>query len=261
MDLLGNTLEKVALEKAGIIKEKIPVIIGESDPATESVFYERARAMGAEIIFADKVFSCRPGRFNPSADSREFLLKSGIDGRIMKIHSPLAGNYQAKNIPVVVAASELLNEKGLFRVDEECIVKGIRDVVRNTGLAGRWHIIGHKPLIICDTGHNREGIEMVVRQLSEISAVKKHLILGFVNDKPLEGILPLFPPDAWYYFARSSVPRALDENVLRKKALAFGLKGEAFGTVGQALEAAKASAGENDLIFIGGSTFVVADIL
>ncbi len=261
MDLLGNTFEKVAGEKAGIIKENVPVIIGESDPETDEVFNIAARLKGTEIEFADKLYTCQPGKFDPEEEMREFYLKSNQDGKEYIFLSPLTGDYQAKNIPVLVTSIHLLNKKGILKINDEDIKTGIRDVIRNTGLAGRWQILGHKPLIICDTAHNRNGIEFVVRQLEKISAVRKHLVIGFVSDKPLENILPLLPVDACYYFTRASVVRALDEGILKEKALAYGLKGEAFGTVREAFEAAKAAAGENDLIFIGGSTFVVGDLL
>ncbi|MGQ9621099.1 MAG: bifunctional folylpolyglutamate synthase/dihydrofolate synthase [Bacteroidales bacterium] len=259
MDLLGNTLEKVAREKAGIIKPGIPVIIGESQKKIDNIFISRAEELKSPVYFACREFSCIPRKFDPGSETREFLLKSLKTGRKTIIRSPLAGDYQSKNIPVVTASALRLNK--YFKISEENTIKGIENVVKNTGFAGRFQILGRNPLIICDTGHNKEGLEMVIKQLMNISAVKRHFVIGFVNDKDLDRILPLFPADACYYFARSSVERALDENILRHKAHSFGLRGEPFGSVLEAFEKAKNSAGVNDLIFIGGSTFVVGDIL
>jgi len=259
MDLLGDTLEKVAYEKAGIIKEGIPVIIGESQPETDKVFISRAKEMNADISFADSEFACTTCGFDPASETREFILKSQMTGEEMIIKSPLKGDYQLKNIPVVVASAKKLG--ALFRIGEKNIIYGIENVVRNTGLSGRWQVLGRKPLIICDTGHNKEGIELVISQLMKVPASIRHFVIGFVSDKDVDSILPLFPADARYYFARSSVFRAMDENILREKALKYGLKGDAFGSVKEALKKAKSEAGKNDLIFIGGSTFVVADAL
>lgn len=259
MDLLGDTLQKVAAEKAGIIKTGVPVVIGESMEDTDHVFISKANETISEIIFADREFKCVSGMFDPFEEMRVFSLKSLRDGRSISLKSPLTGDYQSKNLPTVMTSTRMLGRH--FIINEEAFISGIKDVIRNTGLAGRWQVLGRKPLIICDTGHNKEGIEMVISQLSSIPARRRHFVIGFVNDKPLDDILPLFPADANYYFARSSVQRALDETVLRDKAKAFGLIGEAFSNVKKALEKAKESALEDDLIFIGGSTFVVADII
>ncbi|HOK26164.1 MAG TPA: folylpolyglutamate synthase/dihydrofolate synthase family protein [Bacteroidales bacterium] len=259
MDLLGDTLEKVAYEKAGIIKEGIPVVVGETQPESAGVFISRAKEMSAEISFADGEFFCTPDPFDPASETREFTLKSAKTGEEVKIKSPLRGDYQSKNIPVVFVSALKLG--AWFKIGKKDIIEGIENVVRNTGLAGRWQILGRKPLIICDTGHNKEGIELVISQLVKIPASKRHFVIGFVSDKDVDSILPLFPADARYYFARSSVFRAMDENILKEKAMKYGLCGEAFDSVKEALNKARSEAGEDDLIFIGGSTFVVADAL
>jgi len=258
MEFLGDTLEKIAYEKAGIVKKRIPVVIGETQPETEKVFISRAKETESEIIFADREYQCVPEKFNPDSEIREFVLKHVKTGREFIVQSPLAGDYQAKNIPVVMTASMRLNS--YFKINEEIVLTGIKNVVKNTGFSGRWQILGRRPLIICDTGHNREGLEQVIRQLMEIPARQKHFVLGFVKDKDLDSILPLFPKDAKYYFTRATVERALDENLFREKALNYGLKGNAYASVPEAFEKAKASASGDDLIFIGGSTFIVADL-
>ena len=258
MEFLGDTLMKIAYEKAGIIKKRVPVIIGETQAETAEVFKSRAKETESEIIFADRKYQCVPGKFHPGSEIREFILKHLKTGREVVVESPLAGDYQAKNIPVVMAASMRLNS--YFKINEEIVLTGIKDVIKNTGFAGRWQILGRRPLIICDTGHNREGLEYVIRQLTEIPARRKHIVLGFVKDKDLEAILPLFPKDAEYYFTRATVERALDENLLREKALNYGLNGNAYASVPEAFEKAKISASGDDLIFVGGSTFVVADL-
>lgn len=261
MDLLGDTPEKVAFEKAGIIKRSVPVIVGETQPESAHVFETVAAGNGSELAFADQIYNCSAGPFNPDSDFREFFVSLPGRERPLVISSPLAGNYQARNIPVVIAAVFKLAD--LFPVlhDEELIVKGIADVIRNTGFAGRWQIIGHNPLIICDTGHNKEGIQLVMEQLAETGKGKKHFVIGFVKDKELGSLLPLFPPGAFYYFTRPSVMRGQDENILKETARRYGLYGEAYPNVRDALEAARKNAEKEDTIFIGGSTFVVADLL
>jgi dihydrofolate synthase/folylpolyglutamate synthase len=172
---------------------------------------------------------------------------------------PLGGDYQEANLRTLVQLLKCL--EGTLKVTDENIVDGISNVVKNTGFMGRWQILGSSPLIVCDTGHNREGLEYVIKQLLMISAVKRHIVIGFVSDKDTGSVLPLFPPDAEYYFTKASVPRAMDENILMKQASEYGLNGKSYSRVGEAYSAAKANAGPEDLIFIGGSTFVVAEVI
>lgn len=259
MDILGDSLAKVAGEKAGIIKPGVPVIIGETFPDSEKVFASAAEAAGSEIIFTENEIRCIPGHFAHESVTRDFFIESFRTGEKYKIVSPLAGDYQAKNIPVVWVSSEILKKE--FDISNDNIIEGIEEVIRNTGLAGRWQVIGHKPLVICDTGHNKEGLEIVLGQLLGIPAPMKHFVIGFVSDKDISAILPLFPAGAKYYFTRASVTRAMDEKVLKEKAGRFGLTGESYGSVKEALEKAKASACSDDLIFVGGSTFVVAEVV
>ncbi len=158
-------------------------------------------------------------------------------------------------------SAAILNLQAIFRVTDRNISDGIRNVIRNTGLAGRWQILNLNPLTICDTAHNREGLEFVIEQIRMIPKSALHMILGFVNDKDLNSVLPLFPSDAKYYFTKASVPRALNEEMLKAEAARFGLEGDSYPDVKAALDHAMAAAGKSDMIFIGGSTFIVADVV
>jgi len=259
MDLLGDTLVKVATEKAGIIKNRIPVIISETQYETMKVFIERALETSSEITFADKNFICSTGEINRKTGTRKYRITDIGKNISSDGISALGGDYQSKNIQAVFQVFKSM--KGILNFSEENILDGIRRVVINTGLSGRWQIIGHNPLIICDTGHNREGLEYVLDQINRISRTSLHIIMGFVNDKDLSAVLPMFPKDAVYYFTKASVPRALDENILMQIAGNYGLTGSCFSDVRSAIEAAKIDASEDDVIFIGGSTFIVADAL
>jgi dihydrofolate synthase / folylpolyglutamate synthase len=259
MDLLGNTLEKIAVEKAGIIKEKIPVIISETQAETKPVFTEKAERTSSPILFADKCYSCGLD-INPGINGeRCFVINELSSKKQIKGISSLGGDYQSKNIQAIFTAFSIL--KRVFTVSDENIVDGIRNVVQNTGLQGRWQILGTSPLTICDTGHNREGLGYVMDQIKRIPKSALHIVVGFVNDKDLGSVLPLFPKDAIYYFTKASVPRALNELVLKSQAAEFGLKGQSFPEVASALECARTMAKASDLIFIGGSTFVVAEVI
>lgn len=259
MDLLGGTLEKVAAEKAGIIKNNIPVVIGESMPETDDVFIEKARETGSEIYFADRHYICTPGKQSGRMGDREFRIRIRADKREISGVIPLGGDYQSKNLQTLFQVCDCI--KNSFDIDENTILSGIRNVISSTGLMGRWQVLKNKPLIICDTGHNREGIEYVIRQIAGINAREVHFVIGFVNDKDLSLVLPLFPQKARYYFTRASVPRALDEKILQEEASRFNLKGDCYPSVKIAFEAALENASPDDLIFVGGSTFIVADVL
>jgi len=232
---LGDTLEKIAEEKAGIIKPNIPVVIGETQPQTETVFVEKAKAMQSNIYFADN------------------LIKE-------KLNSDLKGSYQIHNIKTVILAINILNNKE-FQVSKVEIQKGLLEVVKNTGLKGRWQILDYKPKIICDTAHNKDGLTYVMSQLKEEEYEQLHIVFGVVSDKDLSSILPLLPKSAKYYLCQPNVQRGLDAEVLKIHFLEYGLKGTVFKNVEDALNIAKSEANENDIIFVGGSTFVVAEII
>jgi len=259
MDLLGDTLIKVAGEKAGIIKRGVPVVVSETQAETIDVFIAKALETGSEIEFADKNFICSPGESNNATGIRKYSI-TDIESNITSDGvTVLGGDYQSKNIQAVFQVFKSV--KSILNFSEENIKEGIRKVIINTGLSGRWHITGHNPLVICDTGHNREGLEYVIDQINRVKKTKLHIVVGFVNDKDLTSVLPLFPKDAVYYFTKASVPRALDENILMQNAGKYGLYGSCYTEVRVAIEAAKSKASHNDVIFIGGSTFIVADAL
>lgn len=232
---LGDTLEKVASEKAGIIKDRVPVVIGEMLPETKPVFEEIASERNAEILFAEAIDSSN-------------------------LTSDLKGLYQQKNIKTVLATLRILQKRG-WNISEENIQKGLLNTIKNTGLMGRWQVLGENPKVICDTGHNREGLQLVMEQLSKESFEKLHIVLGVVSDKDLASVLPLFPKDAVYYFCKPNIPRGLDASLLLSQASGFGLVGEDYISIKNAYLAAIKAASAKDLIFVGGSTFVVAEVL
>jgi dihydrofolate synthase/folylpolyglutamate synthase len=259
MDLLGDTLVKIAAEKAGIIKKKIPVVIGESLEETKGIFITGADKAGSEILFADQHYTCQFADSDRMNGKRVYYIREKSSGKIFEGEAGLTGDYQLGNIQTVFGALRFLRDS--FNIKDKAIMDGIRKVTENTGLMGRWQIIGKKPLVICDTGHNREGLEYVLNQLQRISKKRLHIVLGFVSEKDRGSLLPLFPASAKYYFTKASVPRALDENILMTEAARWNLRGGCYPDVKSAVESALSNASGNDLIFIGGSTFIVADAL
>jgi dihydrofolate synthase / folylpolyglutamate synthase len=257
MDLLGDTMEKIAAEKAGIIKDKISVVISETQDEVKSVFLSRAKRSGSRISFADQNYLCELAEFDILKGRRNFFVKELSDDSSFEGSTPLGGDYQSANIQAVFQSFKVLT--GTFSFTRKNILTGIGKVTANTGLMGRWQILDRKPLIICDTGHNKEGLEYVISQMVKIPATRLRIVLGFVSDKDLRSVLPLFPADAVYYFTRAAVPRALDEKTLKREAGRFGLRGDSFPDVKTALHAARSDAAATDLIFIGGSTFIVAE--
>lgn len=229
---LGETLPEIAFEKAGIIKHKIPVIIGEEQAAVKQVFLKKAEAENSTIYFASDT--------------------------VKTFKTDLLGNYQQRNLKTAVGAIKLL--KG-FQVSEQNIENGLLNVVKNTNLKGRWQILQEHPKVICDTAHNKEGLEMVLQQLKKEAYKKLHIVLGFVSDKKLEDVLPLFPNNASYYFCKPDIPRGLSAAVLQEKAMQFDLIGKKYTSVKRALKSALLNANQQDIIYVGGSTFVVAEII
>jgi dihydrofolate synthase / folylpolyglutamate synthase len=259
MDLLGNTIEKIAGEKAGIIKRETPVIISESQPETENVFISKAKECDSPIWFADKSYSCVLEENDSLGDERKYLITEISTNNHIQGETLLGGDYQSKNLQAVFTVFKVLKDP--FKVSGEIIIQGIRRVILNTGLYGRWQILNTAPLTICDTGHNKEGLEYVLDQIKRIPKSDLHIILGFVNDKDLGSVLALFPTNAFYYFTKASVPRALNEEILKEEAVKYGLKGGSFSDVATALDYARKMAKRTDLIFIGGSTFIVAEVI
>jgi dihydrofolate synthase / folylpolyglutamate synthase len=259
MDLLGDSLSKIAIEKAGVIKKGIPVVIGETTAEIRGIFSSYAEKSSSQIYFSEENYSCSLEKMNLRQNERHFIVTSNTDRQRIEGTIPLGGDYQEANLRTLIQLLKCL--EGTLNLTAENIVGGIRNVVKNTGLMGRWQILGSDPLIVCDTGHNREGLEYVIKQLLMISVIKRHFVIGFVSDKDLGSVLPLFPDDAEYYFTRASVPRAMDENKLMKEASLFGLKGKSYSSVEEAYTAARLNANQADLIFVGGSTFVVAEVI
>ena len=231
---LGDTLPKIAAEKAGIIKSNIPVVIGEYSEETKPVFLDKAKFENAPIYFAQ--------------DNPEVVYECA-----------LLGDYQLYNKKTVLQAIKLLQTH--FEIDESHITKGFKNVIQNTGLLGRWQILDKAPFTVCDTAHNSHGLKIVLNQIQKHSFETLHVVLGVVNDKDLDSILPLFPKNAKYYFCKPNVPRGLGAEILKQKASDFGLLGKVFDSVSEAYVNAKDMASKSDFIYIGGSTFVVAEIV
>jgi dihydrofolate synthase/folylpolyglutamate synthase len=235
VDFLGDTLGKIAIEKAGIIKREVPIIIGETQVETENIFKKKAKDTNSKIYFADQV--CFP-----------------------EIACELKGDYQIKNTRTARLAIDVLKERG-HEISHNHIDLGFNKIVENTGLKGRWQILSGNPMIICDTAHNKEGVEIVFKQLYSLKFNRLHIVFGAVNDKDLDAIIPLLPLEASYYFCKPNVMRGLDAVVLKEKFLKFNRSGIVFPSVKEALNSAKLNASAKDLIFVGGSTFVVAEII
>lgn len=235
VQFLGNTLEKIAGEKAGIIKPGVPLVVGECTPVTRKVFLKKAKQCDAPVFFADQDFL--PG-----------------------IKSELKGTYQPKNIRTVLKAIEVLNASG-YNIPPATVKKGIARVVTNTGIQGRWQVLSKKPLVIADIAHNEAGINEVLKNLQTMHYKNLHILTGVVNDKDVNKMLSLLPEKARYYFTNANVPRALPAGELEAQASKKGLKGDVFPTVKKALEAAKKQASHSDLILVTGSAFVVAEVV
>ena len=232
---LGDTLSKIAREKAGIIKPNVPVVIGETLPESKVVFTEIADKNKASISFAE----------NQDAS---------------KYETDLLGDYQELNKRTVLSALTVLKNQG-WKVSEKAVVKGLKNTVQNTGILGRWQVLQDNPKVICDTAHNPDGLKLTLNQLKSETYERLHIVLGTVDEKDLSTILSLFPVDAVYYFCKPDVPRGLNIKTLEHKAATFGLFGEVYLSVKMAYRNALKNANENDVIFIGGSTFTVAEVL
>jgi dihydrofolate synthase / folylpolyglutamate synthase len=256
-DLLGNTLELIATEKAGIIKPSVPVIIGEYTTETKPVFQNKAKNANAPVFYASEIYKATTTTLE--ANNQTLNVYTLKDQTNINFKLDLKGLYQQKNICTVLTAIDILKQK--LSIPEDCVANGLEHAAQLTGLQGRWQTISEKPLTICDTGHNYDGIKWITEQFKNTPHQQLHIVLGFVSDKSIDKILPLFPQQAIYYFCQANIPRALDKEILKKQASLFGLEGNIYNSVSEAFIAAKNSAQAEDLIFIGGSTFVVAEIL
>lgn len=262
MNLLGSTLPQIAFEKAGIVKPGVPVVIGERREETEDVFIKKADECGSAIHFASdewRVVSPQAGGMKPglldlevhSPDQRSASLQIQLD---------LTGSYQLKNLATVLSAVEQLRNQD-FRIADEHIRVAMKQVQGLTGLRGRWETLSRDPLVICDTGHNEDGILEVLKNIRNVPYVKLHMVIGMLKDKDIHKVLALLPREAEYYFCSPDLERAKSSVELKAEAGVFGLFGEAYPSVSEALNAAKRAAGNNDLVFVGGSTFVVAEVV
>lgn len=254
MALLGDTLEKIAAEKSGIIKPHIPVVIGTRDRNYDFVFEGKARSCDAPLTFASDEWKIRQN----NDGSYDLSHRSGIS--FSSLVCELRGSYQRKNLPTVLESVLSLQNSGLA-IREEHIRNGIACVIRNTGLHGRWEKLANTPYTVCDTGHNIDGLTEVVAQLRSCTYRHLHFVIGMVNDKDVNSVLRILPREATYYFCKASIPRAMNEQELAGKARSCGLQGTTYPTVSEAYAAARKNAIPEDMIYIGGSTFVVAEVV
>ncbi len=256
--LLGNTVQKIAAEKAGIVKKKVPVVVGEKQKEVASVFSKKAKEMSAPLVFASEVYQASRMRIRQGKLWMD--IKKGKELFMKDIGCELKGMYQGRNVCTVMAVLEVLEKQGIT-VSKPELRRGLLLVTGQTGLLGRWQVLSRRPLMIADTGHNEAGIREVLDQVKKTRYEQLHFVFGAVNDKAIDKILKLLPKEARYYFCKASIPRALDESELAKQASKAGLKGKAFSSVKEAFQAAKKAASPRDLVLVGGSTFVVAEVL
>ncbi|WP_158796768.1 folylpolyglutamate synthase/dihydrofolate synthase family protein [Pedobacter sp. L105] len=257
-DLLGNTLEKIAWEKAGIIKPGVPVVIGEKQEETTAVFLNKAKETSSALVFASTVL-----RITDTHREGRLLVTSVYQNEtclFKDLKLDLTGTYQLKNLLTVIQAVNTLRQNG-FTIGDEAIREALEHTVEITGLQGRWQTLGEKPLIIADTGHNIAGIKEVLENINATPHVQLHLVMGMLKDKDITSVLQVLPKNAIYYFSQPDLIRAMPAKELAEKAGKNGLQGEVFETIAAALKAAKQHANSDDLIFVGGSTFVVAEVL
>jgi len=256
MNILGDTLPQIAGEKAGIIKPNIPIIIGERQDEVADVFINKAKEQQAPIVFASDIYETKIKSGDDNL--REVELSSANETLTLMLD--LTGSYQLKNIKTVLATVNELRAQG-FTITNDHIKTALRQVKSLTGLHGRWETLSTSPLTICDTGHNPDGIAEVLKNIANIKYQQLHFVIGMVNDKDGAKVLSMLPKDAIYYFCKPDMPRGLEAATLQQKAAEFSLTGDAYLSVKEALKAAQSAAQAGDLVFVGGSTFVVAEII
>ncbi|WP_295958935.1 folylpolyglutamate synthase/dihydrofolate synthase family protein [uncultured Alistipes sp.] len=257
--LLGDTLPKIAAEKAGIIKKSIPIIIGEGDVRYNGVIEQVAAANKSKIIYAENEFSC--SNCGCAEGRQHFCMHRTRDNRDFEVELDLTGSYQCRNIVTAAATVDFLHEETPLTISRRAFLEGTRDTAALTSFMGRWQKLGEQPLVVCDTGHNPQGIAYVAEQLKSTPHKRLYCVVGFVRDKDLAHILPLLPHDAHYIFTQAQTQRALPAADLTAKAAIYGLTGETVADVPAAVARAKELAADDDMIFIGGSTYVVAEAL
>jgi dihydrofolate synthase/folylpolyglutamate synthase len=256
---LGDTLPEIAGEKAGIIKSNIPVVIGETHPETRPVFLEKAAIENAPITFADQIWQAN--LIHSDLTHSYYQIEKEEEVIFAELPVNLQGDYQKYNLQTFLEACSVLNEGAELAVSTDAMVSGLAQLKKLTRFIGRWHILGTNPTILADSAHNEGGLRLVLRQLKELPYRQLHMVIGTVADKEVEKVLDLFPAEASYYFAKADVPRGLEAGILKEKAAKFGLQGRAYSSVRNALRAAKRQAAPDDLIFVGGSIFVVAEVV
>jgi dihydrofolate synthase/folylpolyglutamate synthase len=252
-DLLGHTLPEIAAEKGGIIKKNTPVVVSKTQIEVMEVFIQKAKIEDSELFFADELFQVK-------LENGIFWAKKSGEKNDILLKTPLNAAYQVSNVAGVLAALKVLNDKNILFVSEENIQNGFKNVLENTRFKGRWQKISQKPLIIADIGHNEDAWNYLPEQIAAQNFNNLYMLIGAVNDKDISAMLSRMPKNAFYCFCKPAVPRGLDANILASEAQKFDLKGEVFASVSEAYHFAKTKAGENDFIFAGGSTFVVAEI-
>ncbi len=255
---LGDNLAAIATEKAGIIKKSIPVVIGEHNDAYDHVFIERAKELNSACLFAQDMFSVESQ--SRTEGGQRFSLLRQADGYLFDIKLDLEGEYQRHNIVTVIAAADYLHRSTPLSISRRAFIEGVAKTTTSTSLKGRWQKLASSPLTICDTAHNPAGMKYVTEQIASTPHDKLYCVLGFASDKELDAILPLFPRDAHYIFTAPANRRAMEAKTLEAKASKYDLKGETVDTVSAAIARAKELATAGDMIFIGGSNFVVAEI-
>jgi dihydrofolate synthase/folylpolyglutamate synthase len=266
MNILGDTLQLIAAEKAGIIKQHVPVIIGEYQPEVADIFLRKAAKEETELVFASDEFVVESKVLSLESEVKAAqyldisITKKNSRLKTLDLRLDLPGSYQLKNIKTVLAAVEELRKQG-FTITDEHLQIALQQVKTLTGLHGRWEVLSTDPLTICDTGHNPDGIKEVLKNIAATPYKNLHMVIGMVNDKDISKVLSMLPTNAAYYFCRPDIPRGLEAELIKEQAATFGLYGDAYPNVKAALVAAQQKAEKNDLVFVGGSTFVVAEVV
>jgi dihydrofolate synthase/folylpolyglutamate synthase len=262
MNILGDTLQLIAGEKAGIIKHGVPVIIGEYQPDIANIFLQKAAKEEADISFASDEWEVNSKIKNQKSkiELLDLEISNNSKSAIYNLQLDLTGSYQLKNIKTVLSAVEQLREQGFIITDEHLQI-ALRQVKTLTGLHGRWEVLSTEPLTICDTGHNPEGIQEVLKNIAATPYQHLHFVIGMVNDKDISKVLSMLPTDATYYFCRPDIPRGLEAESLKHQAESLSLHGKIYANVKEAYLSAQKAAQKDDLVFVGGSTFVVAEVV
>jgi dihydrofolate synthase / folylpolyglutamate synthase len=261
VDMLGDTLPLIAFEKAGIIKKGVPVLIGEEYLETRPVFEARAKEENSMIVFASQNIDIQ--QVTSDFEYSDFEINAGLNSlpNLKKIRANLSGDYQEKNIATVLQTIEILNQTTDFKVTEKAVFEGFSNLKKLTNFIGRWQVLQREPMVLVDSAHNEAGLKLATDQLKALKVNHLHIVLGFVKDKDFSKVFPFFPQNATYYFAKANIPRGLDSDILKEQAAVYSLKGKAYKSVKRALAAAKRKAGKDDLIYVGGSIFVVGEVI